>query len=161
MAIFPDNPADFPDPREVMELSGLDFIRGVRDGRYPAAPIARTVGFEMDEVEEGRVVFSGEPHFGVYNPIGSVHGGWYGVLLDSAMGCAVHSSLPPGRAYTTLEYKITILRAATIETGRLWARGETVRCGRRSAVATGEIVDAQGRIYAQGSTTCLVFDAAP
>ena len=103
-------------------------------------------------------MFEGTPRFGHLNPVADVHGGWYGVLLDSCMGCAVHSLLPPGKGYTTLEYKVNILRAARPETGPLRAVGEATHVGRRTGVAEGRLVDGAGRLYAQGTTTCLILD---
>jgi uncharacterized protein (TIGR00369 family) len=158
--LFPDSPAELPDPADLAGLSGLEVMRRIRDGELPAAPIARLLRFHLHEVEEGRAAFRGEPFFGAFNPIGSMHGGWYGTLLDSAMGCAVHTTLPPGRAYTTLEYKVTLLRAVPLDAGPVLAEGWTVRTGRRTAAAEGRIVgEADGKLYATGSTTCLVFEA--
>lgn len=152
------SPDDFPGVEEMKSMSGLEFMTRIKDGLLPAAPIAHSLDYNLETVEQGRVVFAGVPGFGSYNPIGSVHGGWYGTLLDSCMACAVHTMLPKGQAYTTLEYKISILRAATVKTGRLRAIGEVVRTGRRTGVAEGRIEDETGKIYATGSTTCLVFD---
>ena len=153
-----ESPADFPGLAEMKAISGLEFIRGIQEGTYPAAPIAGALNYDLEVVEPGQVVLSGVPGFASYNPIGSVHGGWYGTLLDSCMACAVQTMLPAGRAYTTLEYKISLLRAATVKTGRLRAIGDVIRVGRRTGVAEGRIVDDQDRVYATGSTTCLVFD---
>lgn len=149
---------DFPDLEEMKAMSGFEFMTRIKDGLLPAAPIAQSLNYDLETVEAGRVVFAGVPGFASYNPIGSVHGGWYGTLLDSCMACAVHTMLPKGQAYTTLEYKIGILRAATVKTGRLRAIGEVIRVGRRTGVAEGRIEDEDGKIYATGSTTCLVFD---
>jgi len=154
---FADRAEDLPTPAEVRALSGIELLSEILNGRLPAAPFCRTVGFRLAEVAEGRVVFEGTPGFAHCNPLGGVHGGWFGTLLDSCMGCAVHSLLPPGRAYTTLEYKVSLLRAPVPGAGPLSAIGEAVRVGRRTGVAEGRMVDAQGRLYAQGSTTCLIF----
>lgn len=153
-----NSPEDFPDLIEMKGMSGLEFMSRIRDGELPAAPIGDSLNYELESVERGKVVFAGTPGFASYNPIGSVHGGWYGTLLDSCMACAVQTMLPAGQAYTTLEYKINILRAATVDTGRLRAIGEVTRVGRRTGVADGRIEDENGKVYATGSTTCLVFD---
>ena len=147
-----------PPIEKLKSLSGLEFLSHIRDGMLPSPPIAQTLGFDLAEVEPGRVVFRGTPDFDYYNPIGSIHGGWPATLLDSCMGCAVHSMLPAGTGYTTLEFKIDILRAITETTGTVVAEGQTVRVGRRVGVAHGELRDGEGRILARGSTTCLVFE---
>jgi len=107
------------------ELSGYDFLARMRDGQLPAPPIARILGFDLAEVEPGRVVFRGEPAYDYYNPLGSVHGGWPATLLDSCMGCAVHSALPAGTGYTTLEFKIDIVRPITEATGTVAPPGRS------------------------------------
>ena len=155
---FVENADELPTLDEFAALSGIETMRAVLDGRLPTPPIARTVGFSLAEVAEGRVVFEGTPDFRHYNVLGSVHGGWFGVLLDSCMGCAVHTMLPKGRVYTTLEYKVNVIRPAAIGTGQLRAIGEAAHVGRRTGVAEGRIEDAEGRLYARGSTTCLIFD---
>ena len=142
---------------DLQNLSGLEFLSRICDGRLPSPPIARTLGFELTEVEHGRVVFVGQPSFDYYNPIGSVHGGWPATLLDSCMGCAVHSALQPGTGYTTIEFKVDILRPITESTGPVTAEGHTVRVGRRVAVAHGELRDSGGKILARGSTNCLIM----
>jgi uncharacterized protein (TIGR00369 family) len=151
-------PEDFPDLAEMKGMSGLEFMTRIKNGDLPAAPIAGSLNYDLESVEKGRVIFAGTPGFASYNPIGSVHGGWYGTLLDSCMACAVQTMLPAGQAYTTLEYKVNLLRGATVKTGRLRAIGEVIRVGRRTGVAEGRIEDDAGKIYATGSTTCLVFD---
>lgn len=155
---FVDRVDELPSIEDFAQLSGLETMQAVLDGRLPTPPIARTVGFALAEVAEGRVIFEGSPEFRHFNVLGSVHGGWFGVLLDSCMGCAVHTRLPRGKAYTTLEYKVNVIRAAGVGTGTLRAIGEAAHVGRRTAVAEGRIEDAQGRLYARGSTTCLFFD---
>jgi uncharacterized protein (TIGR00369 family) len=139
-------------------MAGVDFLRGMRDGGVPAAPIAALVGLAIAEVEEGRVVMRLTPAEYHYNPIGTMHGGILATLLDSVMGCAVHSTLPKGRAYTSLEIKVNYVRGVTGDSGELSAEGKIVHGGRRSAVAEGKVVDAKGRLCASASTTCLVFD---
>jgi uncharacterized protein (TIGR00369 family) len=155
---FVDRPEDLPDVQTFAALSGLEIMRRVLSGGFPAPPITRTMGFHLAEVEEGRVVFEGTPGFSHYNVLGGVHGGWFGVLLDSCMGCAVHSRLPAGKGYTTLEYKVNVIRPAGEGTGLLRAIGATTHVGRRTGIAEGRLVDAEGKLYALGTTTCLIFD---
>ncbi len=140
-------------------MSGLDWLRGMAEGRYPGPPIADLLGFSAVEVEEGRIVFAGTPDARVYNPIGSVHGGWTATLLDSCMACAVHSMLPAGRAYTTVEIKINYARPIFTESGEMRAEGSLLTFGRRTATAEGKLIDRDGKLYAHGTTTCLIFDA--
>lgn len=139
-------------------MTGLDLMRGLRDGTVPSAPIGALIGMSITEVEEGRIVMGLLPAEYHYNPIGSVHGGVLATLLDSVMGCAVHSTLPQGRGYTTLEIKVNYTRAVTSQSGPLSAEGKVVHGGRRAAVAEGKVTDAKGRLCATASTTCLVFD---
>jgi uncharacterized protein (TIGR00369 family) len=139
-------------------MAGIDFLRGMRDGTVPSAPIAHLVGLAITEVDEGRVVMRLTPAEYHYNPIGTMHGGILATLLDSVMGCAVHSTLPRGRAYTSLEIKVNYVRAVTNDSGELTAEGKIVHGGRRSAVAEAKVADAMGRLCATASTTCLVFD---
>jgi uncharacterized protein (TIGR00369 family) len=139
-------------------LTGIELLRQIRDGDLPAPPIAVLLGFDLAELEEGRVVMRMAPGEYLANAIGTLHGGALATLLDSVMGCAVHSTLPRGRGYTTLEIKVNYVRAATEAAGELIAEGRVVHTGRRSAVAEGKMVDARGRLIATASTTCLVFD---
>src|SRR6185436_19020042 len=120
--------------------------------------IGQTLGFELTEVEEGRVGFAATPTEASYNPLGTVHGGFIATLLDSALGCAVHTTLKPRLGYTTLELKINYLRPLSTAVGRIEAEGHVVRTGRRAAFAEGKVTDARGNVYATASTTCLVFD---
>ena len=145
---------------EALKLSGLEFMQKILDGTNPGPPIANTMGYVLHAVEEGRVVFRGTPAFKVTNPMGTVHGGWYGTLLDSAMACAVMTGIPRGSVYTTLEYKINILRAVplgmTVDT-----IGITDHVGRSTGIAHGEIRGVEdGKLYATGSTTCIVMKIA-
>ena len=145
---------------EALKLSGLEFMQKLLDGTNPGPPIANTMGYVLHAVEEGRVVFRGTPAFKVTNPMGTVHGGWYGTLLDSAMACAVMTGIPRGSVYTTLEYKINILRAVplgmTVDT-----IGITDHVGRSTGIAHGEIRGVEdGKLYATGSTTCIVMKIA-
>lgn len=153
-----ETPKDMITPDQARGMTGLDLLRAIVDGRFAGPPICRTMDFRLVDAAEGRAVFEGAVGFQHLNPMGGVHGGWFGTLLDSCMGCAVHSRLPAGRGYTTLEYKINLVRAPTPENGLLRAIGEATHVGRRTGVAEGWIVDAEGRLYATGSTTCLVFD---
>lgn len=157
---FAGRASELLDPRALAAISGFEFIDGMRTGRYPAPPIAEPMGMRLVEVERGRVVFEGRPGFSHYNPLGAAHGGWFGTLLDSCMACAVQTMLPAGRTYTTLEYRVNILRAVTVETGPLLAEGTALRVGRRTGVAEGRLTDGDGRLCATGSTTCLVFALA-
>jgi uncharacterized protein (TIGR00369 family) len=139
--------------------SGLQIMQAILAGELPYAHIARTLDFALVQVDKGRAVFQGVPQMAHYNPMGTVHGGWYATLLDSALGCAVHSTLGPGQAYTTAEIGVHLVRAATLQSGPLRAIGNVVHAGRRLATAEARIVGADGRLYAHGSTTCLVFQA--
>jgi len=138
-------------------MSGIDFLRAIRDGRLPAPPIARLLGFNLVEVEPGHAVFECTPGEYHYNPIGVVHGGLAMTLLDSAMGCCVHTRMPAGGAYTTLEAKTNLVRAITDGTGALRAIGKLVHLGNRIATAEGRLEDASGKLYAHATTTCIVL----
>ncbi len=138
-------------------LSGIAYLRGFLDGTFPPAPIAQTMGMRFVEVEEGRAVFACEPAEYHYNPIGVAHGGLAATLLDSAMGCAVHSTLPLDVSYTTIEIKVNYLRALTSETGTVRVEGRVIKVGARVALAEGRITDASGTLYAHGTTTCLIL----
>ncbi len=140
---------------EFATLSGLEQLRAAFDGAFKG--IGKTLNFRPVTLEEGRVVFEGLPDQSVYNPIGSVHGGYAATLLDSAMGCAVHSTLKAGQSFTTLELKIAYHRAMTEDSGPVRAEGKIISVGRRAAFAEGRLVDAQGRLCASGTTTCLVI----
>jgi len=142
---------------QVKHLTGLEFMQGMLEGRFPPAQIGATLKFELVEVEHGRAVFEGVPEFGFYNPVGFVHGGYAATLLDSCMGCAVHTALPAGLGYTTLEFKINYVRAMTDKTGRVRAEGRVIHPGNRAATAEGHLYDARGKLLAHGTTTCLVF----
>ncbi|HTR88420.1 MAG TPA: PaaI family thioesterase [Reyranella sp.] len=142
---------------QVRGMDGLTFMRGIMEGRFPAPPIARALGFWMTEVEHGRVVFDYEPVFDHYNPLGSVHGGIAATLLDSVMGCCVHTTLKPGFGFTTLEIKVNYVRAMTDKTGEVRAEGKTINVGSRVATSEGRLVDSAGKLLAHGTTTCLIF----
>jgi uncharacterized protein (TIGR00369 family) len=138
-------------------MSGIEFLRRIADGRLPAPPITQTLGFRIAEVQEGYVRFEMTPEFKHYNPLGGVHGGVAATLLDSCMSCAVQTHLPAGVGYTTLEIKINFVRALTDKTGPIRAEGRSLHAGRRSSTAEGKIVDANGTLYAHGTTTCMIL----
>jgi uncharacterized protein (TIGR00369 family) len=139
-------------------LSGLEHLQAIAAGEIPPAPIAMLLGFELDEVAEGRAVFAVTPREYHYNPIGVVHGGLAATLLDSAMGCAVHTTLPAGTAYTTLEVKVNFARAVTGDTGRIVCEGTVIHRGRTIATAEGRLTAADtGKLLAHGTTTCLLY----
>ena len=139
------------------ELSGIEYVRQIFDGELPPPPISQLMGFHGVEFEHGRAVFEMTPGPEHYNPIGSVHGGIALTLLDSAMGCAVHTTLPAGVGYTTLEVKTNFVRPITAETGLIRCEGTVVHGGSRIATAEGKLVDAAGKLLAHGTTTCLIF----
>jgi uncharacterized protein (TIGR00369 family) len=145
-------------PATVVAQTGLEFFQKMLRGELPGAPIAHSLGFLLVEVEAGRVVFQGRPQFAFYNPIGSVHGGWIATLLDSAVACAVHSLLPAGKAYTTLEIKVNYVRALTDRVPLVRAIGTSVHQGARVGTAEGRLVGPDGTLYAHASTTCLVME---
>jgi len=147
-------------PAETMAaLSGLEFLRGAMAGTYPMPPITETMPMGLVSVEEGRVVFEARPERRHLNPIGTIHGGFAATVLDGAMACAVHSSLPAGIAYTTLEIKISYLRGLSPDSGALTAEGRTLAVGRRAGTAEAHLRDGAGRLIAHGTSTCLIFPA--
>lgn len=143
----------------LLSQDGVTFLKGIVEGRLPAPPIAETLGFALVEVEKGRAVFEGAPQHSHYNPIGVVHGGFAMTLLDSALGCAVHSTLEKGETYTTLEIKVNLVRPLTKDTGLIRAEGRIVYRGRTLGTSEGDIRDANGKLYAHATTTCMVFPA--
>lgn len=145
-------------PEQVMPLNGLQLMLAMLAGELPYPHIADTLDFCLVEASEGRAVFQGMPQVKHLNPMGTVHGGWYATLLDSAVGCAVHTTMPVGRAYTTAELSVNLVRGAKPGQGPLRAIGTVIHSGRQLATAEGKIVDAQGRLYAHATTTCLVFE---
>jgi len=139
-------------------MSGLEFIQAVFGGKLPPPPITATMGFSGGTAEEGKVTFFGEPGEYLYNPIGVIHGGFAMTLLDSAMGCAVQTTLSAGEAYTTLETKVNFVRPITLETGRVRCEGMVVHRGGKVATADGRLVaESSGKLLAHGTSTCLVF----
>lgn len=141
------------------EMSGLAFVQGLADGTLPLNPIARTLGYDVSEAVSGRVVVIAEPSDIHLNPAGTVHGGLAATLLDSCMGLAVQSTLDKGISQTTLEFKISLLRPITPETGPIKAEGIVLSRGRRIGTAEGRITDGNGRLLAHGTTTCLIFES--
>lgn len=138
-------------------MSGLEFLRAMIAGEIPPPPIARMLGMGLAEADTGRVMFSITPREDLYNPIGVVHGGVAMTILDSAMGCVVMTLLPMGMAYTTVDINVHLTRAITLKTGELRAVAESVHSGRRLATAQAKLVDADGKLYAHATTTCMIF----
>ena len=146
-------------PTEVMaSMPGLDFVRAILNGQLPAPPVMQTIEPFDSSAEPGLVVMHSIPGIRHYNPIGSVHGGYAATLLDSVMGLAVHTALPPGSGYTTLEFKVSFIKGMTRDTGTIRSEGRTMNVGRRAATAEARITDAKGRLLAHATTTCLVFE---
>ena len=148
---------------QLLGMSGLEVMQAMLRRELPAPPIAKTLDFVIIEVAHGRAVFQGKPGYAHYNPLGSVHGGWFATLLDSALGCSVHTMMPPGRGYTTAELGINIVRALTDKVPRVRAEATVIHCGRQLTTAEARLVGPDGTLYAHGTTTCLVFEmpAAP
>lgn len=140
-------------------MSGLEFVQGLADGTLPLNTIAQTLGYDVTEAASGRVVVTATPNGTHLNPAGTVHGGFAATLLDSCMGLAIQSTLEKGLAQTTLEFKISLVRPITPESGPIKAEGMVLSRGRRIGTAEGRITDMQGRLLAHGTTTCLIFDS--
>lgn len=148
-------------PHEDVHLySGAELLQRVVDGLYPAPPIAAAMNFGLTEVEAGRAVFRGLPGIRHLNPLGSVHGGWAATLLDSALGCAVHSTLDKGEAYTTVEFKVNLTRPITPKTGEVVCEGRVIHKGRTLAVSEATLKDKDGKLLAFGTETCSIFPVA-
>lgn len=149
------------DPRSLAEsgrgLSGLEYLQKIVSEELPRPPISALMNFGLTELGEGQAVFTAEPAEYHYNPIGVVHGGLAATLLDSAMGCAIHTTLPAGAGYTTLEIKVNYVRPMTAETGEVRCEAHVIHVGGRTATAEGRVIDAGGKLYAHGTTTCLIF----
>lgn len=144
-----------------VEMSGLEFVEGLVSGALPLNTMAETLCYDIVEVSKGRVVAAAMPHGGHRNPAGTVHGGLAATLLDSCMGLAIQSTLERGVGQTTVEFKISLVRPITPETGLIKAEGVVLNCGRRIGVAEGRITDHSGRLLAHGTTTCLIFESQP
>ena len=138
-------------------MSGLEFVKGLASGVLPLNTFARTLGYDVVEAEDGRVAITVDPTGAHLNPWGTVHGGLTATLLDSCMGLAIQSMLEKGIGSTTLEFKVSLVRAITPETGPIRAEGKVLSCGRRVGTAEGHVTDAKGRLLAHGTTTCLIF----
>jgi uncharacterized protein (TIGR00369 family) len=145
-------------PAQVAGLSGLQVMQAMLRGELPFAPIAQTLDFLLIEAEDGRAVFQGTPGPAHLNPMGGVHGGWYATLLDSALGCAIHTKMPPGRGYTTAELSVNLVRAIGLKAPRVRAEGKVLHCGRQLATAEARLYGPDGTLYAHATTTCLVFE---
>jgi uncharacterized protein (TIGR00369 family) len=137
---------------------GLQGILGMLEGQTPPAPMADQLNFCIVHVSQGRVIFQGQPQSAHLNPMGTVHGGWYATILDSALGCAVHTMLPAGRAYTTSQLNIQLVRSIPLSEQRVQAVGEVVHCGRQMATAQGQLRGPDGTLYAHATCTCMIFD---
>ena len=155
MSSFPKDHEAFQNAME--RLSGLEFMQKIAQGELPQPPMGQTLGFKVVEAELGKTVFEGQPNASHYNPIGSVHGGFAFTLLDSAMACAVHTKLDVGVFYTTLEMKANLVRAIRQDSGILRATGNVIHYGRTTATAESKLVDLNGKLYAHGTSTCLIF----
>jgi uncharacterized protein (TIGR00369 family) len=139
--------------------TGLEVMQAMLSGDIPYPPIAKTLDFTVIEVSEGRAVFQGTPGPTHLNPMGTIHGGWYATLLDSALGCAVHTMMPVGKGYTTAELSVNLVRAINpTKAPRVRAEGKVIHCGRQLATAEARLYGPDGTLYAHGTTTCLVFD---
>jgi uncharacterized protein (TIGR00369 family) len=141
----------------IRKLDGLAALQAIQAGELPPPPVASLLNMEIKEVSAGRVVFALQPAEFHYNPLGNVHGGVTATLLDTVMACAIHSQLPAGQGYTTLEIKVNYLRALTVESGLVYGEGKVIHLGGRVATAEGRVVDENGKIYAHATTTCLIL----
>jgi len=146
-------------PEQAQGKTGMQFFDAMFAGELPGPLIGATLSFLPVEISPGRAVFQGRPMLAHYNPIGSVHGGWIATLLDSCVGCAVHSTLPAGKAYTTAELKVNFVRAVSTKVQLVRAIGTVIHVGGRMATAEGRLVGPDGKLYAHASTTCFIFDA--
>ena len=145
-------------PEQQKQMGGLEFVQGLVDGTLPLNMMAQTLGYDVSEVESGRVVVTAAPNHCHLNPAGTVHGGLAATMLDSCVGLAIHTKIEKGFGSTTLEFKISLLRPITPETGQIKAEGIVLQRGRRVGTAKGRITDGKGRLLAHGTTTCLIFE---
>ncbi len=143
---------------QIQGMSGLQVFEAMLAGQLPRAPIGQTLDFNLMEARLGEAVFQGQPKASHFNPMGTIHGGWYCTLLDSALGCAVHTNLPAGKAYTTLELKVNLVRALTLKVPLVRAIGKVIHAGNQVATAEASLVGPDGKLYAHATTTCLIFD---
>jgi uncharacterized protein (TIGR00369 family) len=146
-------------PEILKDYDGLGFLQAIIAGTLPQPPVAEVLGFHLVEADKGRAVFEGVPEFRYYNPIGTVHGGFAATLLDSALGCAIFSTLLKGDTWTTLELKLNFVRALTKDTGPVYAQGRIIHRGRTVATSEGDLKDRAGKLYAHATTTCMIFPA--
>lgn len=145
-------------PTQLASMSGKALFEAMFAGELPSPPIGDTLDFIPIQIEDGYALFQGRPGKQHYNPLGSVHGGWFCTILDSAVGCAIHSTLPAGKGYTTLEIKVNMIRALTATIPLVRAEANIIHVGRQTATAEGRIVGPDGKLYAHATTTCLIFD---
>lgn len=145
-------------PEQIAGKTGLEMMQAMLRAEIPYAAIARTLNFQLIDVSPGRAVFQGTPLPEHLNPLGTIHGGWFATLLDSALGCAVHTMMPAGRGYTTAELGVNLVKALTPKVQRVRAEGKVIHCGRQLATAEARLVGADGTLYAHATTTCLVFE---
>lgn len=149
-------------PEQIAGKTGLEVLQAMLRGELPYPTIAKTLDFQLIEVSEGRAVFQGAPGPAHLNPMGSIHGGWYATLLDSALGCAVHTMMPAGRGYTTAELGVNLVKAINpAKAPRVRAIGTVIHCGRQLATAEARVVGPDGTLYAHATTTCMVFELKP
>ena len=146
------------DDNQRRAMTGLEFVHGLVNGTVPLNPMAERLGYDIVVASKGRVVAAAEPHSSHRNPSGTVHGGFAATLLDSCMGLAIQSMLDKGFGQTTLEFKISLVRPITPQTGLVKAEGKVITCGRRVGTAEGKLTDKDGRVLAHGTTTCLIFE---
>jgi uncharacterized protein (TIGR00369 family) len=146
-------------PDNLLSHTGLDFLRSIIAGTTPNPPISEVLNFHLSEADPGRVVFTGTPERRFYNPIGSVHGGWAATLLDSALGCAIFTTLDKGDGWTTVELKVNYVRGLDKDTGPVRAEGRVIHRGRTIATSEGDLKDKAGKLYAHATTTCMIFPA--
>lgn len=139
-------------------MSGLQYLTAIKEGTYPGSPLFALLGMQFDHVEEGRIRLKLKPGEHLFNLMGTVHGGVTGTLCDTAMGCAIHSTLPAGKGSTTLEYKVNFVRPITLGLPQVFCEGEVLHRGARTATAEARVFDSNGKLYAHASTTCLIFD---
>jgi uncharacterized protein (TIGR00369 family) len=147
-----------PGTLQGLSMPGIDYMNAVMKGELPAPPVASTLQFDLVEVAHGRAVFTCTPDESVYNPIGAVHGGLVCTLLDSAAGCALHTTLPQGKSYTSVEIKVSYLKAVRASSGLLTATGTVIKAGSRVGFTEAVVTDASGAVVATASSTLLVFD---
>ncbi len=145
------------DPAQIAALSGIEVLRGMIAGQFPAPPISKLIGMWLSEVSDGTAVFEGAPGPHLLNPLGSVHGGWALTLIDSATGCAVHSTLPAGTGYATVETKVNMTRPIRPDEGLVRCEGRVVSRGRQIATAEAKLIAADGKLFAHGTSTLIIL----